>query len=161
MSLPETNKALWLLNNGKVVGKLSHRGSYNPKGISNSEATLGSRNFNFLLKDIYALLLCEKTELEYATEEFPLVHWVKDLALLLQQLGSLLWQGSNPWSGNSHMPWPQTWQEKKKKKNMPLKCCKHGQFLGRRGQESHVGSFVNALCWLHYPAQQPLAMWAI
>ena len=29
---------------------------------------------------------------------------VKDPVLLLQQLGSLLWRGFDPWPGNFHMP---------------------------------------------------------
>ena len=33
------------------------------------------------------------------------MQWVKDLALSLQQLGSLLWHGFDPWSGNFHMTW--------------------------------------------------------
>ena len=37
---------------------------------------------------------------------------VKDQALLLLWLGSLLWYGFNPWPGNFHMPWA---QPKKKK----------------------------------------------
>ena len=32
-----------------------------------------------------------------------MVHWVKHLALSLQQLGSLLWCGLDPWSGNFHV----------------------------------------------------------
>ena len=32
-----------------------------------------------------------------------MVQWIKDLALSLQCLGSLLWLGFNPWSGNFHM----------------------------------------------------------
>ena len=36
------------------------------------------------------------------------VQWVKDPALLPQQLMSLLWHGFNPWLGNFHIPrvWP-------------------------------------------------------
>ena len=33
--------------------------------------------------------------------------WVKDPALSLQRLGSLLWCGLDPWPGNFHMPWAQ------------------------------------------------------
>ena len=33
---------------------------------------------------------------------------VKDLALLLQQLGSLLWHRFYPWPRNFHVPWRQT-----------------------------------------------------
>jgi len=36
---------------------------------------------------------------------------IKDLALSLQWLGSLLWHRFSPWPGNVHMPWV-----KKKKK---------------------------------------------
>ena len=44
----------------------------------------------------------------------PLVaRWVKGPALSLQWLGSLLWQGLDPWAGNFWMPWV---QPKKKKK---------------------------------------------
>ena len=39
---------------------------------------------------------------------------VKDLVLSLQQLGSLLWHGFDPWLGNFHILWE--WQKKKKKK---------------------------------------------
>ena len=42
-----------------------------------------------------------------------MIQWVKDLALSLQQLRSLLWGGFNPWLGKFHMPQVQT---KKKKK---------------------------------------------
>lgn len=48
-------KVLWLFNNGKVVGEERHHGTQNAKGVSNSEAALGSRNFIF-----YALLIFEK-----------------------------------------------------------------------------------------------------
>ena len=33
------------------------------------------------------------------------VQHVKDLALSLQRLGSLLWHGFDPWPWNFHMPW--------------------------------------------------------
>ena len=35
------------------------------------------------------------------------VQWVKDLALSLQHLGSLLWLEFDPWLGNFCMPWVQ------------------------------------------------------
>ena len=35
---------------------------------------------------------------------FGLPWWVEDLALSLQQLGSLLWHKFNPWPRNLHMP---------------------------------------------------------
>ena len=40
-----------------------------------------------------------------------LVPWVKDLALSLQQLGSLLWCGFSPLPGNFHTP--QVWPKKR------------------------------------------------
>ena len=43
------------------------------------------------------------------------VPWVRDLALSLQWLGSLLWHRLSPWSGNFHMP--QTHPKNKKNKN--------------------------------------------
>ena len=43
-----------------------------------------------------------------------MAQWVKDLALSLQWLGSLLRRRFNPWPRNFHMPWE--WLEKKKKK---------------------------------------------
>ena len=39
---------------------------------------------------------------------------VKDLALSVQHLGSLLWNGFDPWPGNFHMSW--MWPPPKKKK---------------------------------------------
>ena len=42
--------------------------------------------------------------------------WVKDLALSLQQAGSLLWHGFNPWPRNFHMPQMRPKKKKKKKK---------------------------------------------
>ena len=34
-----------------------------------------------------------------------MARWVKDLALSLRQLGSLLWGEFDPWPGNFHMLW--------------------------------------------------------
>ena len=48
----------------------------------------------------------------------PVAARVMDLTLSLQQLGSLLWHGFNPWPRNFHMPW--VWQKKKKKKKTVL-----------------------------------------
>ena len=42
---------------------------------------------------------------------------IKDPALSLQQFGSLLWHGFNPWPGNFHMPW--VWP-KTNKQNEPM-----------------------------------------
>ena len=47
-------------------------------------------------------------------EEGVKTQQVKDLALSLQHLGSLLWHEFNPWSGNFHMPQAGP----KKKKNL-------------------------------------------
>ena len=44
-----------------------------------------------------------------------MVQWVKDLALALQQLWSLLWSRFDPWPGNLYMPQAQTGKKKKKK----------------------------------------------
>ena len=44
------------------------------------------------------------------------MHRVKDLALSLQCLGSLLWHGFNPWPGRFCMP--QVWQGKKKRRQL-------------------------------------------
>ena len=41
-------------------------------------------------------------------EEFPVLYQVKDPALLLQQLVSLLWCGFHPWPGNFDVTWVQT-----------------------------------------------------
>ena len=43
-----------------------------------------------------------------------MVQWVKDQALSLQGLGSLLWQGFDPWLGNFHLPW--AWSKKRKQR---------------------------------------------
>ena len=43
-----------------------------------------------------------------------MVRWVKDLALLLQWLGSLLWHGFTSWPKYFNMP--QVWRPEKKKK---------------------------------------------
>ena len=47
-----------------------------------------------------------------------MVQQVKDLALSLQQLRSLLWSRFDPWPRNFHMPWVQTKKKKKKRKEM-------------------------------------------
>ena len=47
-------------------------------------------------------------------ESSPMAQWFNDLALSLQQLGSLLWGEFDPWPGNFHMPRAQS----KKKKNV-------------------------------------------
>lgn len=44
----------------------------------------------------------------------PAVQEVKDLVLLLQWPGLLLWCRVNPWPRNFHVP--RVWQEKKKRK---------------------------------------------
>ena len=44
---------------------------------------------------------------------FSVVQQIKDSALSLQQLRSLLWLRFNFWPGNFHMPW--AWQKKKRK----------------------------------------------
>ena len=48
------------------------------------------------------------------------VQWFKDLVVSLQWLGSLLWHGSDPWSGNAHMPWAQP-KETTNKQEQPKK----------------------------------------
>ena len=45
-----------------------------------------------------------------------MAHRVKDPSLSLQQLGSLLWRGFDPWPGNLRMPW----MLQKKKKLMKI-----------------------------------------
>ena len=60
------------------------------------------------------------------------VQRVEDPALLLQQLGSLLWWGFDPWSGNFHM----------------LQACAPPPPQKRKGQ-SHVGRGENAF-WNQY-----------
>ena len=49
-----------------------------------------------------------------------MVQWVKDVALLLQQLGLLLWHGFDPWSSNFHRPWMQQQQQQRKGKQMQI-----------------------------------------
>ena len=46
------------------------------------------------------------------------MQWVKDLALSLLWLGSLLWRRFDTWPGNFHMPWVQPKKEKRKKKDI-------------------------------------------
>ena len=46
-----------------------------------------------------------------------MVQHVKDPALSLQQLGSLLWHGFAPWPGNFHMLQMQPKKKQKKKGN--------------------------------------------
>ena len=46
-----------------------------------------------------------------------MAQWVKDPALSLQQLGSLLWHGFNPWPENFHML--RTWPKNKKLGSSP------------------------------------------
>ena len=55
-----------------------------------------------------------KEALNKEMEESPGGLVVKDLALSLLWLRSLLWWGFDPWPGNFCMPW--AWQKKKKKK---------------------------------------------
>ena len=43
-----------------------------------------------------------------------MMQWVKDLALSMQRLVSLLWRGFDSWPGNCHML--QAWQKKKKER---------------------------------------------
>ena len=40
-------------------------------------------------------------------QDFLVSQWVKDLVLFLQQLGSLLCSGFDPWPGNFYMAWIQ------------------------------------------------------
>ena len=49
-----------------------------------------------------------------------MVQWVKDLALSLQQLRSLLWRGFDPWPWNSHMPQVQPKQTNKTTRRQKL-----------------------------------------
>ena len=50
------------------------------------------------------ILACvEWKEKKYIFRISLVVQWVKDLVLSLQQLGSLLRHGFDPWSGNFHM----------------------------------------------------------
>ena len=56
--------------------------------------------------------------------------WVKDTALSLLQLGSLLWHGFSPWPGNFHMPW--AWPKKKKKKKKKKERKRKGGVAGTR-----------------------------
>ena len=42
-----------------------------------------------------------------------MVQWIKDLALSLPWLGSLLWGPFSAWSGNFHMPQVHPGQEQK------------------------------------------------
>lgn len=53
-------EVLLLFNKEKVVEELSCHGTQPTKCISNSEVALGSRNFTFLLRDSYALLVFVK-----------------------------------------------------------------------------------------------------
>ena len=55
-----------------------------------------------------------------ALREFPVAQWVKDLALTLQWLRSLLWLGFDPCPGKFHMPLAQP-KKKNKKKNQKKK----------------------------------------
>ena len=55
-----------------------------------------------------------------------MVQWVKDPALSLLWLGSMLWLGFDPWPGNLHMPW--AWPKKKKKKEL-LKATQGTMFV--------------------------------
>ena len=73
-----------------------------------------------------------------------MAQWVKVLALSLQHLGSLLWFGFNPWSGNFHILW--TWPPQKKQQ-IPSVVSKPGRategliclLMGDRG---HVLTFA-------------------
>ena len=49
-----------------------------------------------------------------------MAQWVKDLVLLLQWLGLLLWHRFDPWPMKFHMPWMQTKKKEKKKKEKIL-----------------------------------------
>ena len=54
---------------------------------------------------------------------------VKNPALSLQQLGSLLWYGFDPWPGNFHMPW--VWPLKPQ--NLEVKC-----YGGHNSRANHL-----------------------
>ena len=58
---------------------------------------------------------------------------VKDLALSTVWLGSPLWQGFDPWPGNSHIPW--TWP--KKAKNKQTKKLVEDKY---KNNNDHLGS---------------------
>ena len=45
-----------------------------------------------------------KSKKEVISESSLMAWWVKDLAVSLQQLGSLLWYRFDPWLGNFYMP---------------------------------------------------------
>lgn len=64
-------EVLLLFNKEKVVEELSHYGTQTIKCISNLEVALGSRNFTFLLRDIYALLIFVKYWVR-------ICHWVAE-----------------------------------------------------------------------------------
>ena len=50
------------------------------------------------------------------------VHWLKNLALSLLQLGSLLWHRFEPWPGNFHMLWVPSKKKKTKTKTKKQSC---------------------------------------
>ena len=57
---------------------------------------------------------------------------VKDLGLLVQRLGSLLWFGFDLWSQDS--PMQRAWPEKRRKKQKAMRTCKSTiSFLVSRG----------------------------
>ena len=59
--------------------------------------------------------MCFVTEILFSWD-FPVVHWVKDPVLPLQQLRSLLWHGFESWPGNFDVPQEQ--HPPKKKRNI-------------------------------------------
>ena len=74
--------------------------------------------------------------------------WVKDTALSLLQLGSLLWHGFSPWPGNFHMPW--AWPKKKKRRRRKKEKEKEawqGQENWDR-EEMYVARMVKTWMWV-------------
>ena len=72
---------------------------------------------------------------------FLVVHQVKDLALSLQQLGSLLWHGFNPWLENFHM----LWEWPKQTNNM--KAVAHGGLKHTCEVMYHICHFGGSIPW--------------
>ena len=73
--------------------------------------------------DIHSHAMVHLNFLNINSKITQMAQWVNDLALSLQRLRLLLWQGHSPWSGNFHMP--RAWPKEEREKEKTLKCIGH------------------------------------
>ena len=79
----------------------------------------GQKKKFFLIKNKRATSILKNKQTEKKELSFPVAQCVKDLALSLQQLGSLQWCGLDPWPGNFPMSQIHSNKNKTKQKKKP------------------------------------------